>query len=221
VPTATITATPTRTLPPTITPTLTPTLSPTPHPTPINCYEALRNTGFESNEGWQWGISPHPGAYTTAVVFSGARAVRLGIEPGSANQESYSSIFQSFTIPANATSATLRFWWWRHTEETPTWAKPWQGATGLTTLSALAAGPAPDVQAVILLDGVSYIPLTVLLKTKTNDNIWVQVTLDLTFWRGRRLAIYFNANNDGLGGRTWMYLDDVTIQVCLPTGLAE
>jgi len=60
-----------------------------------------------------------------------------------------------------------------------------------------------------------------LLKTKTNDEIWVQITHDLTPWRGRQLAIYFNANNDGLDGKTWMYLDDVTIQVCLPAGLAE
>jgi len=221
VPTDTITTTPTRTLPPTSSPTLTPTFTPTPNPTPWNCYEALRNTSFESDGAWQWGNSPYPAAYTTVVVHSGARAVRLGIEPGNANIESFSSVRQSFTLPGNATSVTLRFWWWRHTEEatmvSDSFLPPSEGRSAWLATSR----PVPDVHEVILLNPLTYETLDALWQGKANDSTWVQMTFDLTAWRGRQLMIYFNANNDGLGGRTWMYLDDVTIQVCLPVGMRE
>ena len=221
VPTSTITATPTRTLPPSLTPSLTPTLTPTPRPTPTNCYEALRNTGFESDEAWQRGNSPHPAAYTTVVAHSGARAMRLGIEPASANIESYSSVRQSFTVPGSATSVTLRFWWWRHTEEPTTASVSFLPQSEFLPPSLVASRPVPDVHEVILLNPLTYETLAALWQGRVNDSTWVQMTFDLTPWRGRQLLIYFNANNDGLGGKTWMYLDDVTIQVCLPAGLAE
>jgi len=221
VPTETITATPTRTLPPTITPTLTPSPTATPHPTPPNCYEALRNTGFETDEAWQWGNTPHPGAYTTAMAFSGARAARLGIEPWSANIESFSSVRQTLTLPRDATSVTLKFWWWRRTEEAVL-AHSILRPTGALHPEWLAASrPAPDVHEVVLLNPLTYETLRTLWQGRANDRTWVQMTFDLTEWRGRQVVLYFNATNDGLGGRTWLYLDDVTVQVCLPAAVVE
>jgi C1A family cysteine protease len=204
---------------PTATPSV--TVTPTASPTPRNCYEALQNGGFEASGGWQPGNSPRPAGYTTAVFHSGARAMRLGIEPGTTDVESYSSISQWFRLPANATSATLRFWWWRHTEESGTYQKPWQGDGPSGGSETTEAGAAPDVQEIALLDGTTYHPIAKLRSAKTNDSAWAYDEVDLMPWRGRSLAIYFNANNDGQNGRTWMYLDDVSIQMCLPAGLME
>lgn len=216
VPTHTATATPTRTLPPTNTPTLTPTCTATPQPTPPNCYEALRNPSFESDEAWAWGNTPHKGGYTTAVAFSGIRAARLGIEPGYANVESFSSVWQVLSLPGNATSVTLRFWWWRRTEEPPLASALFGPQSEFE--QQIANLPFRDAQQVILLHPLTYETLKTLWNGRANDHAWTQMTFDLTPWRGRQVVLYFNALNDGLGGRTWLYLDDVTIQVCLPAG---
>ena len=71
-----------------------------------------------------------------------------------------------------------------------------------------------DVHEALLLDGASYALVAILDQELVNDDGWVEMTHDLTAWRGRSLVIYFNAYNDGLDGRTWMYVDDVAVQVC-------
>jgi hypothetical protein len=43
---------------------------------------------------------------------------------------------------------------------------------------------------------------------------WSQLTYDVAPWRGRPVQVYFNAINDGAGGTTAMYLDDVRLVVC-------
>jgi hypothetical protein len=49
--------------------------------------------------------------------------------------------------------------------------------------------------------------------------VWVEKEFDLTIWRGYSLELYFNAYNHDTWGRTWMYLDDVSVEVCLPNGV--
>jgi len=71
-----------------------------------------------------------------------------------------------------------------------------------------------DVQEVLILDGDWYTLVAILDQALVNDDGWVEQTHDLTAWRGESLAIYFNAYNDGASGRTWMYVDDVAIEVC-------
>jgi hypothetical protein len=44
--------------------------------------------------------------------------------------------------------------------------------------------------------------------------VWKQVTYDLSPYRGMAIVLYFNVINDGDGYRTWMYVDDVSVNVC-------
>ena len=191
--------------------------TPTPTPTGGNCYEEIENGGFEWVGIWKRGVTPHGAEYTSAVYHSGFWSMRHGIEPGVAMEESHSSIYQLFTIPASATSATLRLWWRRHTEETVAGALRLHVAseegTSLTMLPY-----EDDLQEVLLLNSADFMVVDMLERWRANDGDWVQVAHDLTPYRGRTLVLYINAYNDGLGGRTWMYVDDVSIKVCLPGG---
>jgi len=205
-------------VPPDPTPTPTPTVSPTPE----GCFDVIENGGFEVEGVWELANTPRSAGYTQAVVHAGTRAMRLGIEPGYTNLHSYSSAYQPFTVPEVASSVTLRYWWRRRTEEPSTRLAVWPGwdvwrAPSRSRLP-LQTNLSGDVQMVLLLDAESYVILATLEWTLANDGVWSEVTHDLTDWRGRDLAIYFDVYNDGLGGRSWMYVDDVSIQACLPLG---
>ena len=106
----------------------------------------------------------------------------------------YSSGYQTVSIPADATSATLHIWY-----------KP--GAEG--TSSA-------DFQRVLLLRSNDYGLLKQLLRTRLNSTVWREASFDLAAYRGKSVAIYFETYNDSTAGtgRTWMFLDDVSVEVC-------
>jgi len=55
-----------------------------------------------------------------------------------------------------------------------------------------------------------------LLKVLEDDGAWKQRAYDLTPFRGESLVLYFEVFNDSTvaGERTWMFLDDVSLQVC-------
>ncbi len=187
----------------------------------LRCQELLRNGGYEGGDGWVFGSTPRPAAYTTKTVRSGGRALRAGIEPGTANVESYSSAYQAFRVPREAASATLRFWWWRRTEEAPL-AQAQALSLEAAALPVLVDGwpalqvVAPDTQQALLLDADTRVIVARISVDRVNDGGWVQQTYDLMPYRDRNLLLYLNAYNDGAGGRTWMYVDDVSISYCLP-----
>ncbi|MCX7671836.1 MAG: hypothetical protein N2439_17425, partial [Anaerolineae bacterium] len=88
---------------------------------------------------------------------------------------------------------TLQFWIW-------TWSETGAGA---------------DRQEAILLAADNSV-LAVLWRVLSNEQSWRQVAVDLTPYGGRTVAIYFNVVNDGAGGRTAMFLDDVQVLACGP-----
>src|SRR5690606_35889588 len=96
-------------------------------------------------------------------------------------------------IPAAAARATLTFWYYPGSEAT----------TG-------------DYQRVMLLQPGNFAVIKVLLKTLENTRAWQQATFDLTPYRGTSLVLYFEVYNDSTGntGRTWMFVDDVSVQAC-------
>jgi hypothetical protein len=51
--------------------------------------------------------------------------------------------------------------------------------------------------------------------TKTNEQAWTPATVDLSAYSGT-LTIRLGVYNDGKGGVTAMYLDDVSVQSCGP-----
>jgi hypothetical protein len=52
------------------------------------------------------------------------------------------------------------------------------------------------------------------MRALRNDRAWRQVEADLTRFAGRDVVLYFNAFNEGDGQRTWMFVDDVSVQAC-------
>ena len=102
-------------------------------PAPPSCSNVVLNGGFEVNSAWTFPITASTAGYTTAQAFSGARSSRFGLLPGMAAAATqpdgparietnllgeagalgatYSSGYQTVSIPSDATSATLHFWY--------------------------------------------------------------------------------------------------------------
>lgn len=190
--TATATAGPTSTPPPTVLPTVTPYPI---TPGPGGCGDLVVNGGFDYGwTGWYPSINVLPVQLVGAPTHSPVYALRLGTQERQAR--SYSSVRQYLNLPAGA-RLTLQFWTW-------TWSEAAAGA---------------DRQEAILLTADNRV-LAVLWRVLSNEQNWRQVAVDLTPYGGRAVAIYFNVFNDGAGGRTAMFLDDVQVLVCGPAGPA-
>jgi hypothetical protein len=106
---------------------------------------------------------------------------------------SYSTAYQTVSIPMTANTATLTFW-------------RWSGAEAVS---------GADFQRVLLLNA-DYTYRATLLQVLENVAAWRPATFDLTSYRGQTFVIYFEVYNDdtGAGPRTWMYLDDVSLLAC-------
>ena len=185
-------------------------------PAPLPCTDAAANGGFELNAAWTFPITGSTAGYTTSQAHSGTRSARFGLLPGMAAAAkqpdgparietnllgetgalgaTYSSGYQTVSIPSDATSATLHFWY-----------KP--GAQG--TSSA-------DFQRVLILRPGDYDLLKQLMRIRQNSTTWREASFDLIAYRGKSIVLYFETYNDSTGaeGRTWMYLDDVSLEVC-------
>ncbi len=193
-----LTSVPTATAVGTTTPASSPTITAT---VVVGCNNLLLNGDFEGAGGWLRGenaLLPQ----LSNQRYSGALAMQLGNPPGGYDPQitSYSSIQQEVLIPASATGAVLR--WWQ--------------------LDGSAAGvnhvpsSAEDHQAVMLLSPGGEV-LALLQRVRHNETSWQPGAIDLSAFRGQRVIVYFNVYNDGHGGRTWRYLDEVRLEVC-PTG---
>ena len=200
-PTSTVTPTPTATVTatPTASPTPTATASPTATTVPPSCSERVANGGFEANTAWIFTVTGSTAGYTTAQAHSGARAARFGIlpaglaasnlpdgvtlAPGAPERNllgelaplagSYSSGYQTISIPADAANATLTFWYYPATN----------------------AGSG-DYQRVMLLQPGTYTLIQKLTQKLENDRTWKQASFDLSAYRGRSVVLYFEVFND-------------------------
>jgi hypothetical protein len=192
--------------PPTATP-----RPPTATPGPF-CGELVLNGGMENNSGWQINLNAFPASYVTTLARSGSRSMRIGIVNPWDNRFSYSSIQQTLTIPQTARNATLRFWLWPTTTgRTAEKLRP--PALVPTELSGGTLAPlADDVQMVLLFDqaGTQH----VLLFQRQNFGGWAPYEMNLNRFAGQRVTLYFGVFNNGTGGITGMYLDDVSLVFC-------
>lgn len=194
----------------TATPTYFPPVTTTATPTrlPIGCQRSsvIANGGFETGAGhpafWVVGQDPVP-PELSGVSIEGNRSMQLGNPPvsGSTNVVTYSSVRQLITLPANSSSAFISWRFQPHSQEglelTP---HRWQ-----------------DRQELILLEP-SLATKRILWRQRLNSGNWLLERLDLTPFAGQSFYVYFNVFNDGDGGRTWMYLDDIYIEFCTSQG---
>jgi hypothetical protein len=195
VPTATSTATHTPAPTPTPGPP-TPTTGPTTAPPTAGPCDLVVNGGFEVGwTGWQTAVGlslPPRLAVSPEPVHTGGAALRLGTQE--TNAASYSSVRQRLTIPVGAPKVSVEFWAY-------TWS---DGAGG------------GDRQEVIVFAENG----TVLAKPwseLSNDRVWRAHAFDILGQAGRTVELYFNVYNDGAGGRTALFLDDVRAVTCGPT----
>jgi hypothetical protein len=173
-----------------------PPAAPPAYPTPSpGCYEAVRNGTFEQvGSDWVLVSSPRPAEYQTSPnpVYEGARAMRTGIVD-LPNVYSDSSVYQDLTLPANAAFITLSFWYYPQYESAP-------GAGALQYANIINVFNGQFVAQ----------PLGV----QRNDRTWLFQQYDLTAQRGQQIRLKFGTVNDGSGGRTAMWLDNVSVIIC-------
>lgn len=212
-------------------------------PARIACGEGVGNGGFEEDAGWVLPGTAYPAAYSAARAHSGVRSLRAGILMTDANVYSYSAANQAIVfptiVPTDVQTASLTVWWWpitteaeltRTVEAAAGGGSTVDGAVGemvdMATLQAIVDGakPAPgaavvegDRQYVILTNENNKV-ITSLLWARSNAQQWQEAAFDLTPYLGRQLRVHIGVYNDGVGGVTGMYADDVAAQFCKSTG---
>lgn len=169
------------------------------------CDQLLTNPSFETDDGWVLDLGFRPAHYVTDRVHSGVRSMFLGIDPALDNIYVDSSVWQEVTIPAEAESATLSFWYWPQNYE-----PEYPGYTQY------------DWQEALVKDRAGVRTLATAMRINSNVQTWIEHTYDLTPYRGQTIRLYFNVHNDGRG-RTpaLMYLDGVIVEVCGPKVLVS
>ncbi len=177
-----------------------------------SCSQLIVNGGFELDAAWVFPITPATGAYSTAAAHTGERSARLGLLPGATLTQpeiaqfpqrtllgeavpmgaAYSTVHQRFTIPTSG-YVTLSYWY-----------KPGTQATS------------GDWQRVMLLSASYGLLKDLTGQELDGSDVWKYRTFDLTAYRGRTVVLYFEVYNNSTDatGRTWMYVDDVSVDVC-------
>ena len=122
------------------------------------------------------------------------RSLRVGMAAGD-NYEGFSSARVPFTVPANATSVMLT----------------------MQYLPKSGSNPGSDGQYIGILDsGGSYIQSIIPYGQMNNFDNWAELTFDLAAYKEQTIYLYVGAKNDGAGGTTSLYVDDVSVQACVP-----
>lgn len=178
--------------------------------------ELLANGSFEMDAAWTMPATQHPAAYSEARAYVGARSARAGIVDGT-NIFSYSSLFQTVTVPAWADRATLSFYLYPVSGELLQ-AMP-DDVLPRRSSAAESERPAQgDAQYVLIVDPDDDAILETLLWTLSDAQQWQGYSFDLSAYAGETINVHFEVHNDGAGGRTGMYVDDVSLTAYYPLG---
>lgn len=222
-PTCTPSSTPSPTYTPTAsnTPTPTWTFTPTPTVTPTSpyCSEGIVNGSFETDAAWVIPYSHYPAQYSTALARTGLRSMRMGIVDPADNRYSFSDAAQTVTIPSSMVSAKLRFWLYTMSDEPPALALAAPPPIGMSLEEMRELQLISDMQYLLIMDAAGTV-IDRPLWQRRNDRQWVLYEVDLIAYQGRTIGLQFGVQNDGYGGLTAMYMDDVSLELCtqpLPT----
>ncbi len=183
-PTPTPSPTPTATPAPPASPTPTPPPTPTATPPSVPaCLDVPVNGDMESDGGWQLS-----GARYVTRPLSGARSLFVGLESGQRpGRTVWTSARQQVTLPADR-PVTLSLWY----------------------LAEADGNPGNDGQYIAILDAEGAVA-KVLLATLENRSEWRLFQADLSAFAGQTVYIYIGVKNDGQGGATRMWVDNVLL----------
>ena len=140
--------------------------------------------------------------------------MRTGINLGD-NTYSYSSAWQLVSIPNDATSADLTFYFNPQTTESLAFrlVSSFANLTIRPFENPLSDPPFDQQMALILNEDGTHD--WTLMSTLSNTRSWTASnTYDLMGYKGKSIWVAFTTYNDGGGGKTAMYVDDVVLEVC-------
>ncbi len=186
----------------------------------LACENVIPNPSFETVPYYWNPISGNSGGYTpyytSEKANSGSWSGFAGIRDVQPNVNSWSRFrTHTITIPSTATDASLTLALWpKSTDPTskPQSAAPQQ--TGFDTEAPDAPQIYDDAHYVAVLDANNYV-LSWVLWTRLNNQAWYTVpAISLLSWRGRTIKLEIGVYNDGLGGVTSAYIDDVNLTLC-------
>jgi uncharacterized repeat protein (TIGR01451 family) len=179
------------------------------------CWEWVVNGNCERATGWRLPDTPVPADYVTDQAHGGSRSLRVGIIGGS-NRYAYSSARQQVDLPETAFEATLSFWLYPVSTETQVAEFDPANVQRAAVDHVLPPSPASgDAQYVLILDEGGTIQQT-LLWMLADTPTWEPYTFDLSPYLGETIWLHFGVYNDGAGGITGMYVDDVSLTACEP-----
>jgi len=169
--------------------------APLPYPTTSpGCQQIVLNGGFENGGLTSWSIQGQA-APDSSVKFSDNFSARIGLTALDSNQNVSSEIRQTLVLPGNS-NISLSFKYYPRFD--------------LNIADA-------DVQFVDVQrsDGTR---IPIIPAAKQNLLTWQSIdNVTLNSVAGQQIALIFGVNNDGVGSRTWLYVDDVSITVCPAT----
>ncbi|MGE5223061.1 MAG: hypothetical protein ACM3PY_11520 [Omnitrophica WOR_2 bacterium] len=176
-------------------------------------FDLIENGSFEDNTAWVIPDTEYNAAYSTAQAYTGSRSMRSGITSSANNRFSYSDFRQEVTIPSNATVAVVNFWLLSKTTESSSQPVPVLQQQSNIRQAQLSS----DLQYVLILDS-NQIWIDTLVWQRINRDTWSNYEFDLSDYAGDTIYLQFGVYNDGVGGITSMFVDDVSLVVSpLPT----
>jgi hypothetical protein len=167
-----------------------PTSWPPPPPPQGDCIDVLQNGSFDAGlDGWTAGNNALLPSLAPSPALTPPFAAELGAT--TRNLSSFSSIRQTVLIPPGYDRTFIGFWAY-------TWAESLDGN---------------DRQQFVLL-GPGNVVWAVPWKVLESSETWEQHLYELTGAPSAMFDVYFAAVNDGAGGRTALYVDEVHVWAC-------
>jgi len=167
------------------TPSPSPTATLTPSATVVPALEGVENGRFEGDGAWTIQDTTCPARYAGEPRRGGDRALRTGIDKPAANVYSYSWAEQTLILPA-AGDITLRYWYQA------------QVHSGAFAYVLLRKG------------GRGWQQLQIIRK---NVDLWTEAVRNLSPYGGKTVTLRSGTYNNSRGGKSAMYVDDVSVHV--------
>jgi hypothetical protein len=178
------------------------------------CYQEFANSDMETNTAWEIPVTTYTAGYTSVTANAGARSLRTGIDIPEHNRYSYSPFRQTAIIPVTAAQVTLDYWMYPVSSELTSVAVP-EEPQMWAFFEEIGSTLAGDVQYLLILNQYNQIVERIMWE-RTNTQVWTNRIVDLSKYAGWIIKTHFGTYNDGLGGITTNYVDDVYLEICVP-----